>query len=377
VTNQAAWIESLTPWPEEFGLGRMRALLSRLGDPQHAYPSIHVVGTNGKTSTARVLEVLLEGEGLRVGTYTSPHVLGWSERIRVLGEEADLDEAIERVRTSAEAVGATQFEVLTAAALAEFEAGGVDVAVVEAGLGGRHDATNVLRSPVQVLTNVALEHTEQLGDTREAIAAEKLAVVQPGATVVLGEPEWEGMARAAGAGSVVVVSASHLALALAAAEAFLGKPVDPDAADGLVIPGRLERRGDAPLEIWDGAHNLSGVGYLFGRLPSRRYVLVLSILADKDVEEMLAALSVLGERVVVTSSASPRALSAEDLASLADRFFQHVEAVPDPPAALERAREWATEDGAVLVTGSLYLLADLAAAIRPPFSVPWDASPNG
>jgi dihydrofolate synthase/folylpolyglutamate synthase len=201
--------------------------------------------------------------------------------------------------------------------------------------------------------------------------------VQPGATVVLGEPEWEEMARAAGAGSVDVVSASHLALALAAAEAFLEKPVDPDAADGLVIPGRLERRGDAPVEIWDGAHNLSGVGYLLGRLPSRRYVLVVSILADKDVEEMLAALSVLGERAVVTSSSSPRALSAEDLTSLADRFFQHVEAVPDPVAALERAREWATEDGAVLVTGSLYLLADLAAAIRPPFSVPWDASPNG
>jgi dihydrofolate synthase/folylpolyglutamate synthase len=375
--SAVSYIESLTPWPEEFGLERMRALLSRLGDPQLAYPSIHVVGTNGKTSTARVLEVLLEGEGLRVGTYTSPHVLGWSERIRVLGGEADLEEAIERVRTSAEAVGATQFEVLTAAALAEFEASGVDVAVVEAGLGGRHDATNVLRSPVQVLTNVALEHTEQLGDTREAIAAEKLAVVQPGATVVLGEPEWEEMARAAGAGSVDVVSASHLALALAAAEAFLEKPVDPDAADGLVIPGRLERRGDAPVEIWDGAHNLSGVGYLLGRLPSRRYVLVVSILADKDVEEMLAALSVLGERAVVTSSSSPRALSAEDLTSLADRFFQHVEAVPDPVAALERAREWATEDGAVLVTGSLYLLADLAAAIRPPFSVPWDASPNG
>jgi dihydrofolate synthase / folylpolyglutamate synthase len=374
--SAVSWIESLTPWPEEFGLGRMRAPLPRLGDPQHAYPSIHIVGTNGKTSTARVLEVLLEGEGLRVGTYTSPHVLGWSERIRVLGEEADLDEAIERVRTAAEEVGATQFEVLTAAALAEFEAGGVDVAVVEAGLGGRHDATNVLRSPVQVLTNVALEHTEQLGDTRGAIAAEKLAVVQPGATVVLGEPEWEDMARAAGAGRVDVVSASHLALAVAAAEGFLGKPVDPDAGD-LVIPGRLERRGDAPLEIWDGAHNLSGVGYLLGRLPSHRYVLVLSILADKDVEEMLAALSVLGERAVVTSSSSSRVLSAEHLTSLANRFFQHVEAVPDPVAALERAREWATEDGAVLVTGSLYLLADLAAAIRPPFSVPWDASPNG
>jgi dihydrofolate synthase/folylpolyglutamate synthase len=375
--SAASWIESLTPWPETFGLERMRLLLARLGEPQLAYPSIHVVGTNGKTTTARMLEALLEGEGLTVGTYTSPHVLGWSERIRIGGAEADFERAVERVRPHAEELDATQFETLTAAALAEFGVSAVDVAVVEAGLGGRHDATNVLRSPVQVLTNVALEHTETLGNTREAIAAEKLAVVQPGATVVVGEEEWADVARTNGAGLVVSVGRSNLALAVAAAEEFLGFPVDATPARELSLPGRLERRGEAPLELWDGAHNLSGVGYLLGRVPSRPYVLVLSILADKDAERMLAALSPLGGRIVVTSSSSPRALPAEELARLAARFFREVEVVPDPVAALERARAAAGEEGAVLVTGSLYLLADLAVALRPPFSVPWDASPNG
>jgi dihydrofolate synthase / folylpolyglutamate synthase len=377
VTDQAAWLEGLTPWPEEFGLERMRALLSRLGNPQRAYPSIHIVGTNGKTTTARILEAMLEAEGLTVGTYTSPHVLGWSERIRVGGAEADLESAVERVRPPAEELGATQFEVLTAAALAHFEASGVDVAVVEAGLGGRHDATNVVRSPVQVLTNVALEHTDHLGDTREAIAAEKLAVVQPGSTVVLGEPEWADLARANGAEVLIHAGRSNLALALAAGEAFLGRPVDAAPARELVLAGRLERRGEAPLEIWDGAHNLPAVGYLLGRLPSREYVLVLSILADKDVDGMLAALSPLGERVIVTSSSNPRALAPEELGRHAEPFFPEIQEISDPVAALESARSAAGEDGAVLVTGSLYLLADLSAAIRPPFSVPWDASPNG
>src|SRR5439155_16503662 len=147
------------------------------------------------------------------GAYLSPHVRGWGERIRVRGEEADFEAAIERVRRAAERLGATQFELLTAAALAEFAATGIDVAVVEAGLGGRYDATNVLRSPVQVLTNVALEHTDVLGTTREAIAAEKLAVVQPEATVVLGEPEWETLARENGAAVVVVTGRSNLAVA--------------------------------------------------------------------------------------------------------------------------------------------------------------------
>ena len=190
------WIESLSPWPEEFGLGRMERLLEELGEPQRAFPAIHIVGTNGKTTTAGLLEALLDAEGLAVGTYTSPHVLGWEERIRIGAEPVDFEAALGRIRPAAEAIGATQFEALTAAAFAEFAAAAVDVAVVEAGLGGRLDATNVIRAPVVVLTNVALEHTEVLGTTREAIAAEKLAVVSPGAVVVLGEPEWEATARA-------------------------------------------------------------------------------------------------------------------------------------------------------------------------------------
>ncbi len=313
------------------------------------------MGTNGKSTVTRTTEALLADAGLAVGAYLSPHVRTWNERIRVNGEEADFGAAVARVRASAERHDATQFEVLTAAALAEFATADVDVAVVEAGLGGRHDATNVLRSPVQVLTNVALEHTDVLGTTRKAIAAEKLAVVQPGSTVVLGEPEWEELARANGAEMVVVAGRSNLALSMAAAEAFLGRPVEGHV--DVQLPGRLERRSENPLEIWDGAHNLGGVGYVLARLPSARYVLVVSILADKDVDGMLAALSALGDRIVATSSSNARALSAADLAERARPYFREVEPIEDSAAALGRARSFGEP---ILVTGSLYLLADLA-----------------
>jgi dihydrofolate synthase / folylpolyglutamate synthase len=356
VTGQTAYVESLSPWPQDgFGLERMNALLEAVGDPQLRYPSIHVVGTNGKSSVTRLVEALLTDAGLKVGAYLSPHVRGWSERIRVAGAEADFDATIARVRADAERLEATQFELLTAAALAEFAAAGVDVAVVEAGLGGRHDATNVLRSPVQVLTNVALEHTDVLGTTREAIAAEKLAVVKPGGMVVLGEPEWEDLARENGAKTVVIAGRSNLAIAMAAAEAFLGGPVDGHV--DVQLPGRLERVSDEPLEIWDGAHNLAGLGYVLPRLPSARYVVVASILADKDVDGMIAALSALGDRIVATSSSNTRALSAADLADRARPYFDHVEALEDPTEALGHARGLGEP---VLVTGSLYLLADLA-----------------
>jgi dihydrofolate synthase / folylpolyglutamate synthase len=364
------WLESLTPWPEEFGLGRMRGLLEALGEPQRKFAAIHVVGTNGKTTTARLIEALVAGEGLALGAYTSPHVLGWAERIRVRGVEADLERALERVRPAAEEFGATQFEVLTAAAFAEFAAAEVAVAVVEAGLGGRHDATNVLGARVVVLTNVGLEHTEVLGETRPAIAAEKLAVLTPGATAILGEPEWEEAARAARAENVVFAGGTNFALALAAAETFLGRQVDPSPAEEVEIPGRVERVGERPLEIWDGAHNLSGVGWLLARLPARRYVIVASILEDKDADGMLAALSALGDVFVATSSGSPRALPPDELATRARRFFAQAEAVPDPSVAVSSARERAGEQGAVLVTGSLYLLADLA-SLRPATALPW------
>jgi dihydrofolate synthase/folylpolyglutamate synthase len=351
------WLESLSPWPEEFGLERMRKLLAELSEPQRRYPAIHVVGTNGKSSTTLLAAALLRAEGLHVGAYISPHVRGWSERIQVDGADADLEAALARV--CPHAAGATQFEVLTAAALAEFATREVDVAVVEAGLGGRYDATNVLDARVVVLTNVARDHTDVLGDTREAIAGEKLAVVTKGATAIIGDAEWGELARTNGAALVELPGASNLALAVAAAEAHLGRPVDPHAADGLTVPGRLERRGERPLEIWDGAHNLAGIGYLLPRLPARAYTIVASILDDKDADAMLRALTAVGSSFVATQSKNPRALPAGELAGLARPHFASVEAVSDPLDALARARHAAGPDGAVLVTGSLYLLSDL------------------
>jgi dihydrofolate synthase / folylpolyglutamate synthase len=357
--SATSWIAGLSPWPEEFGLERMRALLSELGDPQLVFPSIHVVGTNGKSTTTRLTAAVLRGSELRVGAYTSPHVSGWHERLDT--DPAGFERAVRRVQALAERAGATQFEALTAAALAEFAEQGVDVAVVEAGLGGRLDATNVLRAPVVVLTNVGLDHTAQLGETREEIAGEKLAVVREGATVVLCEPEWEPLARSSGAATTVLTGRSNLALAIAASETFLGDTVDPAAAQGLTLPGRFERRGEAPLEIWDGAHNLDGVGWLLPRLPDRQYVVVASILRDKNAEGMLAALSAIGDTFVATASANARALPAEELATLARRWFARTETERDPGDAVARARSIAGREGAVLVTGSLYLLADLAA----------------
>jgi dihydrofolate synthase / folylpolyglutamate synthase len=344
----------------------MRALLRALGEPQHRFPAIHVVGTNGKSTTTRLTEALLLDAGLAVGAYLSPHVRGWSERIRIGGEETDFEAAVAAVRQAAESLHATQFEALTAAALVAFAEAEIDAAVVEAGLGGRHDATNVLQTRVVVLTSVALDHMDVLGDTREAIAAEKLAVVQPGCTVVLGEPEWRELAEGNGAATVVVTGRSNLALAIAAAESFLGEPVDPHAADSVTLPGRLERRGDEPLQIWDGAHNLAGIGWLLPRLPAAPpggWVVLCSILRDKRPGMMLEALSVLGPTLVATESANGRVLPAAELAALGSAHFEQVEAEPEPTAALARAIELAGPEGAVLVTGSLYVLADLSVSL--------------
>jgi dihydrofolate synthase/folylpolyglutamate synthase len=366
VPSSTRWVESLSPWPADgFGTERMRALLRELGEPQERFPAIHVVGTNGKSTTTRLTEALLLDAGLSVGSYTSPHVRGWSERIRVGGEEAAFEAAATAVRPAAESLGATQFEAVTAAALLAFAAAEVDVAVVEAGLGGRHDATNVLATRVVVLTSVALDHMDVLGDTREAIAAEKLAVVQPGCTVVLSEEEWRELAAENGAAAVVLTGRSNLALAIAAAESFLGRSVDPHAADSVELPGRLERRGEHPLEIWDGAHNLAGIGWLLPRLPSAPgWTVVCSILRDKRPGMMLEALSVLGPALVATESTNGRVLPAAELAALASGHFERVEAEPDPTTARARALELAGAEGAVLVTGSLYLLADLSAQHR-------------
>lgn len=356
------WLESLSPWPEEFGLGRMHALLNELGEPQRAFSAIHVVGTNGKSTATRRAAAFLGREGVLAGAYTSPHVAGWSERVQVDGQDADLEQALERIRPAAERIGATQFEVLTAAALAEFAEAQVEVAVVEAGLGGRLDATNVLAAPVVALTNVALDHTDVLGETREAIAEEKLAVVTPGATVVLGEPEWVSRARARGAAAVIHAED----VGRAAAEAFLGRPLEGDVE--ISLPGRFEQVGE---DVFAGAHNPAGVAWLLERLPRRDYVVVASILADKDAEAMLTALAPAGRALVATSSHTTRALPAQELAGRAAPYFDAVESADDPGEALARARELAGDDGAVLVTGSLYLLADLTVRLQ---RVPWGSS---
>ena len=280
-------------------------------------------------------------EGLSAGATVSPHIRSWAERITVDGEEVDFEAAVGRVRPEAEAQGATQFEAVCAAAFAEFAAREVDVAVVEAGLGGRLDATNVLRSHVVLLTNVGLEHTDVLGGTREEIAGEKLAVVQEGTIAVLPDTEFAHLA-----GPNVVVGGARQA-----AEAFLGRAVDREVR--VELPGRLERRGD---ELRDGAHNPDGAAWLAARLDRSDYTLVVSILRDKDADAMLATLAAAGQRLVATTSSNGRALPADALATIAARHFADVEIEPDPAAALARARE----HGPVLVTGSLYLLADLA-----------------
>ena len=372
LSKAEAWLESLSPWPQEFGLGRMHELLDRLGHPERRYPAIHVVGSNGKSTVARMTEALLAAEGLRVGAYLSPHVLRWAERIRVGGEEADLEIVVSRVR-EAGVEDATQFEVLTAAALVAFAEAEVDVAVVEAGLGGRLDATNVLGARVVVLTNVSLEHTEVLGATREEIAGEKLAVVGDGATVVLGEREWEAAAREAGAARVLVAHGNR-GVAVAAASAFLGRAVDSGAADSVSLPGRFEVVGTDPLEIWDGAHNPAGLRHLIDLLPDKSFVVVASILADKDVETMLGLLRRAGARLVATESGNARALPAQELAVRGEPYFQDVDVVSDPVSAVELARSLEGCEG-VLVTGSLYLLASLR-AVRPTH-VPWGTLASG
>jgi dihydrofolate synthase/folylpolyglutamate synthase len=353
--SNLAWLETLSPWPEDgFGLDRMKALLAELGQPQAGLPAVHVVGSNGKSTTTRMVEELLRSSGVAAGAYLSPHVRSWSERIRVAGTEVDLEPLLDVVRPVAERLRATQFEVLTAGALVAFREGEVEAAVVEAGLGGRHDATNVLDGTrVVALTNVSLEHTDVLGSTREAIAAEKLAVTRPGSVVVVGEAEWERAAIEAGADRVIVAEGGSERVALAAAAAFLGADADPSALESVSLPGRLERRG---REVRDGAHNPAGIRWLVERLPPDDYTVMASILSDKDADAMLAGLAQVGSRFVACRSSNARALPAGELARRARAWFDRVESRDDPLDALRLAHELGEP---VLVTGSLYLLADL------------------
>jgi dihydrofolate synthase/folylpolyglutamate synthase len=386
-----------------FGLDRMRRLMTTLGHPERQFDSIHVVGTNGKSSTTRMIAAILERHGLRTGAYLSPHLVWFGERIRA--GEADLTPAefaaaITRAAHAAERVDrslgpgdeVTQFELLTCAAYSELAARDVDVAVIEAGLGGRYDATNVIPSRVQVLTGVGLEHTRWLGPTVTDIAGEKLDVVQPGGVLVLGaalHPEAEAVAErvAAERGARIVRAPSepgvvvgapgvfqrrNFALARSAAEAYLGQlsaDAVASAAAQVRIPGRLQEIASDPLTLIDSAHNPDGMAALVASLPevlgprAQRLVAVVSILDDKDAAGMLSALAPACLALVLTSSQNPRALPPPTLQSLTAQLNGPLtEIVAEPQAALARARELAGPAGAVLAAGSIYLVGDL---IRP------------
>jgi dihydrofolate synthase/folylpolyglutamate synthase len=390
-----------------FGLDRMRRLLTTLGSPQARYGSIHVVGTNGKSSTVRMTAAILERHGLRTGAYLSPHLVSFTERVRIDERDLSGEDFAEAVRVAARAAvkvdhtltdgdRVTQFEALTAAALWELARREVEVGVIEAGLGGRYDATNVLPSKVAVLTNVGLEHTRWLGPTVTDISREKLAVLRPGTTLVVGaglHPDAEREAReAAGrAGARLVVATAdagvvlgaqgafqrrNFALARAAAEAYLDE-LDEDAvraaAAGTLVPGRFQEIDPDPPTVLDGAHNPGGIEALAGSLADylagRPLTAVVSILDDKDAAAMLRELLPFAARLVVTRSANPRALSPGTLESLARQLgATDVVGVGDPHAAVQRARELArAEGGVVLATGSIYLVADL---LRPAGAAP-------
>jgi dihydrofolate synthase/folylpolyglutamate synthase len=397
-------LRSLELFGMRFGLDRMRRMMTVLGSPERGFEAVHVLGTNGKSSTTRMTAAILERHGLRTGAYLSPHLVSYRERILIDGRQLEAEAfaaAIARAWWAAERVNrtlagddhVTQFELLTAAALWEMSRRSLDVAVIEAGLGGRYDATSVIDSQVTVLTNVGLEHTRWLGPTIADIAEEKLAVVQPDATLVLGEglaaPALAVAERVASERGATIVRPCPLpaattllahggfqrrnfALATAAAEAFLrvaGIPVDEravaDAAAHTEVPGRLQLVDRDPVTVLDGAHNPDAVRALVESLPEMLgdapIALVLGVLDDKDAAAMLATLMPLVARAWFTAPPSSRALSPAALQSLARQLgFEQTACEPEPSRALEQAQIWARQHaGAVLASGSVYLVGDL------------------
>jgi dihydrofolate synthase/folylpolyglutamate synthase len=398
------YLASLEMFGMRFGLERMRRLMTVLGAPQERFEAIHVVGSNGKSSTARMISALLEQAGRRTGTYLSPHLVSWTERIEVGGlpiSGARFGEAIARAAEAAAKVDrtledgdrVTQFEALTAAAYWELAQAGVEVAAVEAGLGGRYDATSVIRSNILVLTNVSLEHTRWLGPTEHHIAEEKLAVVPRGGTLVTGRlghdasavatrisdergARWFALGRDFDVRADVPLRArgafqrDNFAIALAAAEAYAGPLDDSDiraAAASVATPGRIDIVGEVPLTIFDGAHNPAGIAALLPELDAlvgdRPLTVVLSVLDDKDAAGMLSALAPRCAGAIFTRSTNPNALPPAVLETLwRQAGGAEGDIVADPVAALAAARSAAGPHGAVLATGSIYLLSDLARA---------------
>ncbi len=432
------YLDSLAAFGMRPGLERVAALLADLGHPERRFRTIHVVGTNGKSSTTRYAAAVLSAHGLRSGAYLSPHITGYPERVLIDGAPIADDAfgaAVQDVRRHVTALPpelgeTTQFEVLTVASFLAMAAAGVEAAAVEAGLGGRLDASNVLHAPVVVLTNIGLEHTEVLGGTRELIFAEKAAVIAGGDAVfgdlegleplaaarcaavdarphflgrqivLRGRPEDFSVSLDEGDRSAIydrlaVATPAHYqvanaGLAVAAAHFLLGDLEVGPVRRGLlsvVVPGRLQIVRRDPLVVADGAHNPHGTAALAASLDGmempRPRVGLLAMLADKDVDGMLRTLLPRLDTVICTRTSEPRGLGAGELAGRVRRMCaeykvtaeagttEHASAilsaavsvVDEPLTAYAAALRAAGAGGSVLVTGSLYLLEDLAAEL--------------
>ena len=414
-----AWLEGhvnmeadRSPSAADLRLGKVAELAKLSGDPQHAAPVVHVTGTNGKGSTTALLTDLLGAHGLTVGTYTSPDLERINERLARNGEpirDDELAEVLDDLRTLEEGSGvrATRFELLTLAAFRWFADLPVDVMVVEVGLGGARDATNIADAAVAVVTNVGLDHVGVIGPTRVDIAREKAGIVKPGSTLVLGETDPElvplfeaaGGARTVRRGPDLDVDRNTLAvggraldlrtpegryedvflslhgahqgdnavLAVAATEAFFGRPIDDEVVRQVLatasVPGRFEVVGRSPLVILDGAHNPDGARAAAATLGDfsvdGETILVVGMSAERDPVEMLTALGAPAARLVVaTAAATPRAMAAEDVAAAARTVGVEAVVVPEVGEAVRRAIGRAGPNDVVLVTGSLYIAGE-------------------
>ncbi len=399
---------------------RISRLLEAMGEPHRACPVIHITGTNGKGSAAQMISCLLTVHGLTVGTYTSPHLERINERICVNGEQIGDQEFADSIRAIADlelvlGVRPTFFEITTAAAFRHFADVAVDVAVIEVGLLGRWDATNVVDPSVAVVTNVGLDHTDLAGPTMLDVAREKAGIVKPGATLVLGEtrPELAEVFRAEqpmatferGADFDCVTNdlalggrllslrtpsslysqvflplhgrhqGDNAAISLCAVEAFFGAPLSNElVSEGFAAvrwPGRFEVLGHQPLVIVDGAHNPAGADrcaevYFDDFDPVGRRILVVGCLREKDPVEMLSALRADEFDLVYCATApTPRGLSAADVAQAARSIgCDDVLEVPDLERACGAALKEAQADDAILVTGSLYVVGAARPVLR-------------
>jgi dihydrofolate synthase/folylpolyglutamate synthase len=398
-------------------LGRMEELCALMGDPQRSAPVVHVTGTNGKGSTVRMITALLAASGLNVGTYTSPDLERVNERLSRNGEvisDDELAEVLVGIATleASSGVRPTRFEALTLAAFRWFADLPVDAVVLEVGMAGRLDATNVADGIVAVVTNVGLDHTAVLGPTRAHIAAEKAGIVKPISTLVLGEtdPELVPLFTAQGPAATWLrdedfgVTANRLAVggraidlrtpgasydevflplqgahqgdnaacAVAAAEAFFERPLDDDllraALEDVVVPGRFEVMRRNPLVVVDGAHNPDGARTAAAALddlgvPGDR-ILVVGMNRDRDAVELLEALDVRSARQVIATSAPwVRAMAAEQVAAAVASLGVDVVAVPDVAEAVDAAIAAAGPGDVVLVAGSLHVIGPARKAL--------------